>query len=65
MNDRERVVPFDLEALRALLDAHELQIDYGYEEEDCACGEWSSSPDPDAGSWINHVLDIAAAEGLT
>lgn len=53
----------DPDALARLLERHELQTDYGYEEQECSCGEWRSSFADEGPSWAEHVVAASRSEG--
>lgn len=55
----------DPDELASFLAGHELEIDYGYEEEACSCGRWASDePMEDNIGYHGHLVGeaVKAAE---
>lgn len=50
-----------------MLAEHQLQVDYGYEEQECACGYWKDEgmPGDDPSSYADHLVEVASRPMVT
>lgn len=57
----------DPEELRRMLAEHVLQVDYNYEEQECACGYWKDDgmPGDDPSSYADHLVEVASRPMVT